>query len=53
MNEVVNNFGWIWNIVYMICVKGTFNLTVDLKKTLSNWRLLNNVIVGQSYTNVI
>ena len=26
---------------------------VDFKKTLSNWKLLNYVIVGQNYTNVI
>lgn len=48
MNEVTNSFGLIWNFVYMIYVKETFNSTMNFKKTLYNQKLLNGVIVDQS-----
>ena len=40
-----NDFGLIWNFVYMIFVKETINQKVSFKKTLSNSKLKNDVII--------
>ena len=53
MNEITTDFFLICIFVYMIYVKETFNLMVDFNKTLSKWKLLNSVTIGQSYTNII
>ena len=49
MNKITNNFGLIWNFVDMIYVKGIFNPMMDFKQTLSNWKWLNDIIVGYIY----
>lgn len=36
MKEVANDFGLIWNFAYVIYVKGTFNIMLSFKKTLSS-----------------
>ena len=47
INELTDDFGLIWNFTYIIFVKEIFNLTLNFKKILINWKLYNDVIIAK------